>query len=164
MLVCCLERRGLAVPSDGSNPMQPVQAGVITPKLSACSTLRRVEPYATTTFPIATTKWTILQYPQTGRTLCNHHTKAAERSTVHLAVPSDGSTPLQRARSPSTASQGHSCSTLRRVEPYATISRISSTHYVILLQFPQAGRTLCNEHKSLVTSSIGSTCSTLRRV
>src|SRR5258708_25103136 len=65
-------KRYLAVPSDGSNPMQHT---TMVPHNRALTTL---------------------QYPQTGRTLCN----------VKLL---DTCPPLKRT-----------CSTLRRVEPYAT--------------------------------------------
>src|SRR5207245_11776411 len=37
----------LAVPSDGSNPMQPSKPLMVSAMSGTCSTLRRVEPYAT---------------------------------------------------------------------------------------------------------------------
>src|SRR6266849_3172263 len=82
----------LAVPSDGSNLMQlllPPIATSTTPSCStlrrvepnattytyaqpfvqrSCSTLRRVEPNATLWIDVSTTEAVDLQYPQTGRT------------------------------------------------------------------------------------------------
>src|SRR6266566_9897811 len=87
----------------------------------ACSTLRRVEPYATLQRHVDThASLDDLQYPQTGRTLCNyapgdilfytaHHLQYPQtgrtlcnlpwderrEQRAKLAVPSDGSNPMQ---------------------------------------------------------------------
>src|SRR5258708_36077783 len=86
-----------------------------------CSTLRRVEPYATEAPGCAEIRQKHLQYPQTGRTLCNQAINAWLDAKYKLAVPSDGSNPMQPPDSSSLPGPCRSCSTLRRVEPYATI-------------------------------------------
>src|SRR5260221_3089097 len=64
------ESEHLAVPSDGSNPMQPAMPNV---KLSDTTTL---------------------QYPQTGRTLCNTLLSPSALFLSLWSVPSHGSTPM----------------------------------------------------------------------
>src|SRR5258708_14835108 len=86
----------LAVPSDGSNPMQ-------------LNKLVNFEVY----------QW-ILQYPQTGRTLCNLLGLPQYHLASRLAVPSDGSNPMQRNKLRRCAANNKPCNTLRRVQPYAT--------------------------------------------
>ncbi len=85
-----------------------------------CSTLRRVEPHATSRNPALLSSSSALQYPQTGRTSCN----------------------FSRASFSATGSK--SCSTLRRVEPLATTHSSSLKLNRINLQYPQTGRTSCN--------------------
>src|SRR5713101_9639582 len=58
----------LAVPSDGSNLMQPRGIACRTDSRWPCSTLRRVEPNATKISSWLCLHLHNLQYPQTGRT------------------------------------------------------------------------------------------------
>src|SRR6266566_4867655 len=71
----------------------------------------------------------------------NVHTKWRNK---HLAVPSDGSNPMQHVVGAVVAGSWFTCSTLRRVEPYATKDRCTISGYTPTLQYPQTGRTLCN--------------------
>jgi len=116
--ICCV----LAVPSDGSNPMQPYQD----------SSTRSSQQD--------------LQYPQTGRTLCNP--KKPSESLVRrqcLAVPSDGSNPMQLTHlvwrevvEHDLAVPSDGSNPMQRPLNQAMYLIISS------LQYPQTGRTLCN--------------------
>ena len=72
----------------------------------------------------------ILQYPQTGRTSCN---------LVYLLAP------LELILT---------CSTLRRVEPHATLLTAPEFAIVPVLQYPQTGRTSCNRRKLLPGASM----------
>src|SRR5260221_13146814 len=84
-----------------------------------------------------------LQYPQTGRTLCNPKMVALAPRSRYLAVPSDGSNPMQQRRLAVLLYVRYTCSTLRRVEPYATSPLFLCTMPSTELQYPQKGRTLC---------------------
>src|SRR5258708_30071957 len=110
-----------------------------------------------------------LHYPQTGRTLFTALIRMIRRLPIYLAVPSDGSNPMQLEATNLEVSVIFTCSTLRRVEPYATcavfrlydqLHRLAvpsdgsnpMQHHRCLentlsgrdLQYPQTGRTLCN--------------------
>src|SRR5258707_8001618 len=85
----------LAVPSDGSNPMQHDCRGVVIGQGRSCSTLRRVEPYATPIWLRWHLRASTLQYPQTGRTLCNSRHWLCSDALLTLSVPSYGSNPMQ---------------------------------------------------------------------
>src|SRR6266566_2209025 len=82
----------LAVPSDGSNPMQR-KTGVLSVDIpQPCSTLRRVEPYATSVRHERTNAPLSLQYPQTGRTLCNLQWIPSALCLMRLQYPQTGRT------------------------------------------------------------------------
>src|SRR6266566_2209024 len=75
--------------------MQHVVGAVVAGSWFTCSTLRRVEPYATKDRCTISGYTPTLQYPQTGRTLCNFGEARANECPFILAVPSDGSNPMQ---------------------------------------------------------------------
>src|SRR5712692_9964295 len=58
----------LAVPSDGSNLRQLTTTSWYHIACTSCSTLRRVEPQATSCYSPTIRLLSVLQYPQTGRT------------------------------------------------------------------------------------------------
>src|SRR6266851_3347697 len=86
---------------------------------SSCSTLIRVEPYAS---------------------LCRMR---LVRWVLHLAVPSFGSNPMHHNLQKLVLCATLTCSTLIRVEPYASRSMPSSPLSTSSLQYPHSGRTLC---------------------
>src|SRR5216683_990600 len=129
-----------------------------------------------------------LQYPLTGRTSCNDRIEAANECRTdfavpsdgsnlrqlrtrrlcvlfsRLAVPSDGSNLRQHGRSPMLAYISQTCSTLKRVEPQATPTRLSSFCDSAFLQYPQTGRTSGNQPNLTNNLFANWSCSTLRRV
>ncbi len=115
----------LAVPSDGSNLRQLTTTAWYHIACTSCSTLRRVEPHATSCYSPTIRLLSVLQYPQTGRTSCNPRSARYQRS------------------------KGRTCSTLRRVEPHATGSVQPQTYTIEHLQYPQTGRTSCNADANL---------------
>src|SRR5713101_4699815 len=131
----------LAVPSDGSNLMQPITCssatfiiGLAVP--SDGSNL--MQP----TLPLCWMNGSSnLQYPQTGRTSCNNSIKDAVYGTASiLQYPQTGRT---------------SCNN--------TILYFHG-HPKTCLQYPQTGRTSCNLAKSSWRRKKRRSCSTLRRV
>src|SRR3989442_409022 len=106
-----------------------------------------------------------LQYPQTGRTLCNdigfacHKRTAATCSTLRRVEPYATSLTLAEI-----AAFQRPCSTLRQVNPYATSMLRRIDNALISLQSPQTGRTLCNGMGVHDNSFLAAACSTLRRV
>src|SRR5216683_3164036 len=96
----CRSSQILAVPSDGSNLMQ----------LITCSSA---------TFIIE------LAVPSDGSNLMQQqHQGCGVWNRVRLAVPSDGSNLMQRLTNHFGDDEHSTCSTLRRVEPHATLQRL----------------------------------------
>src|SRR5258708_39706350 len=105
---------------------------------ASCSTLRRVEPYATFSRPLTIIFEPFLQYPQTGRTLCNLWCHRAK-------VVAD-----QFGR------------TLRRRKPYEKSKKKQETLPTTLLENPQRRGTLGN-FKKKPQSTVPRPSSNLRR-
>src|SRR5260370_85712 len=81
-----------------------------------CSTLRRVEPHATLRTIRHKHIDLILQYPQTGRTSCNSITIPTRLTAPYLAVPSDGSNLMQHLPSTHKLPITQPCIPFTRVE------------------------------------------------
>ncbi len=105
-----------------------------------CSTLRRVEPNVTWHLAALYILPNLLQYPQTGRTKCNHTDKYGQHHDHNLQYPQTGRT---------------KCNTLGDGELALRISD---------LQYPQTGRTKCNFRIFATIRNSMASCSTLRRV
>src|SRR6266849_1061550 len=82
----------LAVPSDGSNLRQLTTTAWYHIACTSCSTLRRVEPHATSCYSPTIRLLSVLQYPQTGRTSCNADANLALAQAVVLQYPQTGRT------------------------------------------------------------------------
>src|SRR5216683_2456443 len=85
-------RLNLAVPSDGSNLMQRRTCSPVACSQSTCSTLRRVEPHATTGKTHLASAILNLAVPSDGSNLMQLSVILGVACALYfLAVPSDGS-------------------------------------------------------------------------
>src|SRR5713101_2632082 len=103
----------LAVPSDGSNLMQLLLPPIATSTTPSCSTLRRVEPNATTyTYaqPFVQRSCSTLRRVEPNATPSNHGNTTTLSA---LAVPSDGSNLMQPTVAMARTTTVATCSTLR---------------------------------------------------
>ena len=119
----------LAVPSDGSNLMQPKDGGGFAATVSPCSTFRRVEPHATTLTAARNAATAYLAVPSDGSNLMQPPAYNVTRDIPSLAVPSDGSNLMQHS-----------------------IAQIQVAMYSHL-QYPQTGRTSCNVRRTRLLST-----------
>src|SRR5713226_8096079 len=109
----------LAVPSHGSNLMQPHFRGIHEAARAS------------------------LQYPLTGRTSCNPWSASSMYPTAgSLAVPSHGSNLMQRIVLHHRIACYLSCSTLSRVEPHATARTVKLMQRFKALAVPSHGSNL----------------------
>ena len=87
---------------------------------ASCSTLMRVESYASSLTFLFSTFTFHLQYPHAGRILCIEWFICAARLQAQLAVPSCGSNPMHHGYILVDLPYNSPCSTLMRVESYAS--------------------------------------------
>ena len=105
-----------------------------------------------------------LQYPHAGRILCIEDPTLCYARIVLLAVPSCGSNPMHQDCTANSISLVTACSTLMRVESYASLLFKETEQSLHDLAVPSCGSNPMHPKEVLVYLHMMVTCSTLMRV